>query len=176
MSDDERIRAIQRILGVKDDGRFETLSKLALETLIHPATVTEHHGKASSFADPSDVGKYLKCIEAGHSPEYCYHVGDNGIGCWGDSTIEGTGPSCALPPEDIVPRFGGQLRPFRSMNARNKPVIVSVGGKEAVCLLKDCMPHKENITNSAIIDLNPDACKALDLVPPVMVQASWRWA
>jgi len=38
------------------------------------------------------------------------------------------------------------------------------------------MPEKTNITNGAGIDLNPDACAALHLQPPVLTRVTWQWA
>jgi len=38
------------------------------------------------------------------------------------------------------------------------------------------MPRKRNIRNGAVIDLNPAACKALGLNPPIKIRASWKFA
>lgn len=129
-----------------------------------------HQGKASSFADPSDINAFRRCKALGKSDQECFKVGDNGIGCYGDEVSEGSGPSCALPPEDSEERWGSVAK------AKHKPVKVSANGKTVICILKDRMPHKKNIKNGAIIDLNPDAARALGLKPPFMVTASWNWA
>lgn len=132
--------------------------------------ITEHHVKASSFADPADVAAFRRCKRKGNSDKQCFKVGDNGIGYWGDATTEGSGASCALPPEDIIERWS-------SLAAGHlKPVFVSANGSTTTCLLKDTMPHRANIQNGAGIDLNPDALKSLGLKPPIMVPAVWRWA
>jgi hypothetical protein len=59
--------------------------------------------------------------------------------------------------------------------ARGAKVRVEANGMAVVCLLKDRMPHKRNIKNGCGIDLNPDACKALGLHPPIMVPATWEF-
>jgi hypothetical protein len=129
----------------------------------------EHHVKASSFADPADVAAFRRCKAKGNSDKQCFRVGDNGIGYWEDDTSEGSGPSCALPPEDIIDQWGSMSHGWR------KPVHVAANGREVICLLKDTMPHRANIKNGAGIDLNPDAVKALGLKPPIMVAAVWSW-
>lgn len=126
----------------------------------------KHAVKASSFADPQDVRKFRQCKLKGMSDAEAFRYGDNGIGRWGDRTDEGTGPACALPPEDWE-HLGAK--------ARGAKVRVTVGDKSIVCLLKDTMPHRRNIKNGAGIDLNPDACEDLGLTPPVMVAAVWEW-
>lgn len=128
-----------------------------------------HQGKASSFADPADIKAFRRCKARGKSDQECFKVGDNGIGCYGDDVTEGSGPSCALPPEDSEERWGSVAK------ARHKPVEVTIGDKTVTCILKDRMPHKAHIRNGAIIDLNPDAVRALGMEPPVMVTASWKW-
>ena len=41
-------------------------------------------------------------------------------------------------------------------------------------MVKDKMPHRENITNGSGMDMNPDTCAALGLIPPVMINATWE--
>jgi len=60
--------------------------------------------------------------------------------------------------------------------AKQAPVNVSIGDKSVQCTLRDRMPWKKNIKNGAIIDLNPDAVRALGLEPPIMAEATWAWA
>ncbi len=122
---------------------------------------------ASSFADPADIAAFRRAKARGLSDQQAFKVGDNGIGCWGDRTDQGTGPACALPPEDWKP-----LGP----KARLAKVCVIANGRSVTCLLKDTMPARRNITNNAGIDLNPDAIAALGLTPPVLVPATWEWA
>ena len=131
---------------------------------------TKHVGKASSFADPADVAAFKRCKAQGHSDNYCFGKGDNGLGCWGDKTSEDSGPACALPPEDMEERWGSVAK------AKHALVDVTANDKTVTCVLKDRMMHKANITNGAIIDLNPDAVRALGLEPPIMVHASWQWS
>ena len=158
---------IQELLGVEPDGIWGPKSQGALDSLIHGSVDGWHNVIGSSFADPADVRAFDKCKAAGGSDNYCFGRGDNAIGCWQDSTREGTGPSVALPPEDWE-----QFEP----NARGKKVEVRYSDKIVVAQLKDTMPHKANIKNGAGIDMNPDTCKALGLMPPVMTKVSWRWA
>jgi len=124
----------------------------------------------SSFADPDDVAKFKSCKAQGHSDQYCFGVGDNGIGAWGDSTVQGTGPSVALPPECIIAKWG-------SLAAGHlKPVIVSGNGTTVTAFLKDTMPNLADITDPACCDCNPDTVAALGMTPPMMTPGCWQWA
>lgn len=158
-----KVADIQRILGVDPDGIWGPQSKLALDGLVQDQV------KASSFADPADVRAFRKCKERGNNDQKCFEVGDNGIGCWDDDVSEGSGPSCALPPETMIEKWGS------IDGAKHKLVEVEYESLSVTCSVKDRMPHLANITNGARIDLNPDTCRALGLEPPVMVSVSWRW-
>lgn len=136
--------------------------------------MSAHHVMASSFADPADVAAFRKWYRIYRS-EGCSHSvaerkafakGDNGVGCWGDDTTAGR-PMCALPPDDWQ---------WLGKKARGALVRVKANGKEVVCELRDRMPWKKNIKNGCGIDLNPAACKALGLTPPIKVKATWSWA
>jgi hypothetical protein len=108
--------------------------------------------KASSFADLADVDAFERCKAMGKTDKECFRVGDNGIGCWGDKTAQVEVPMCALPPDDIVARWGS----IRAKTARGKLVRVQANGR-------------------SVIDLNPAAAIALKLKPPFLVTASWEW-
>ena len=166
------IKAIQGIIGVEQDGIWGAKSQAALEAIIHPIVWTNglHKGLASSFADPADVSAFRHCKSQGKSDEQCFKVGDNGIGCWNDDCSEGSGPSCALPPDDMIEKFGSIAA------AKHAKVKVSANNQTVIVTLKDRMPWKRNITNKAIIDLNPDAVATLGLKPPIMEPAAWEWA
>lgn len=139
--------------------------------------MTEHHGKASSFADPKDIASFKKWyaiyIQQGLSDSQAekkaFAKGDNGIGCYGDITAEGSGPSCAIIPEDSIEKWGSLA------GAKHRKVQVTANGKTVECVVKDCMPHRANVKNGAIIDLNPDAVRVLGLEPPIMITAEWHW-
>jgi hypothetical protein len=129
----------------------------------------KHAVKASSFADPRDIEAFKKAKAKGMSDEQAFKYGDNGIGCWGNDTTEGSGPSCALPPDDMVDRYG-------TINgAKHKGVVINTDDKQVVAVLKDRMPWKKNIKTAARIDLNPDTCAALNLKPPVFASVVWHW-
>jgi hypothetical protein len=171
-----KIKAIQSILGVEADGIWGPESQAALDALVSTESSSrkeiEHQTYASSFADPADVKAFDECKAKGGTDEECFAYGDNGIGCYGDSTKEGSGPSCALPPEYSEARWGTVA------NAKHKEVGVmhlDPPYRNVICLLKDRMPHLENLANEARIDLNPDACKALGLTPPMMEPVVWWW-
>ena len=126
---------------------------------------------ASSFADPQDLADYARSGS--------YAKGDNGTGCWGDQTAQEHTPMCALPPDDIIARWGS----MKARDARGKQVHVTLTtpdgqptAKQVTCQLADRMPWKKNIKNGAGIDLNPAAAKALGLQPPFKVKAVWEWA
>jgi hypothetical protein len=118
---------------------------------------------ASSFADAKDLADYAR--------SGTFARGDNGIGCWGDVTAQLETPMCALPPEDIIAKYGS----MKATAARGRRVKVRANGREIVCLLADRMPSRENITNNAGIDLNPAAAIHLGLTPPFLVPALWTW-
>lgn len=181
----DSIKALQFTLGFTGDqidGKFGANSMARLHTLLNAdpaspwppvaaigqpqASGEIHAGIASSFADPKDVAAFKACKAEGKTDEQCFAVGDNGIGKWVDSCVEGTGPACALPPED--------WQPF-SLTARKKKVLVTGNGKSVVAELRDTMPHKANIHNGAIIDLSPDAVRALGWEPPIMNHVTWQW-
>jgi hypothetical protein len=168
------IKAIQAILFPNNpeevDGIWGNRSQAALDAIIHPQTPGVHRGLASSFADPADVRAFRRCKAQGKSDAECFRVGDNGIGCWGDDCSEGSGQSCALPPDDMIEKFGSVAA------AKHAKVKVTANNQMTVCILKDRMPWKKNITNKAIIDLNPDAVHLLELTPPIKVAATWEWA
>lgn len=174
-------KAIQSILHVAEDGVIGPKTLQALTTLStasdeapwpssapgSPIPDSWRQVKATSFADPADVAAFKHCKAQGNSDMTCFARGDNGVGKWGDDCTAGSGPACALPPEEWA-QFGSA--------ARGKEVIVEHNGKEVTCKLKDTMPHYANIHNGAAIDLNPDACEALGLTPPVMADVRWKWA
>lgn len=141
-----------------------------IEPIPTPPISQWHEGKASSFADPADIKAFRRCKAQGKSDQECFKVGDNGVGCWGDDTSEGSGPSCALPPDDMIEGWGS------IEGAKHAGVLVEVRGKIVKLVLKDRMPWKTNITNGAAIDLNPDAAALLGLEPPFLVSARWKWA
>lgn len=140
-----------------------TAGTVPREAKAAPATV--HRVIASSFADPADVAAFRKCKAAGKTDMQCFAVGDNGIGKWGDDTTADR-PMCALPPDDWKPLT----------QPRGARVLVTVNGRQVVCELRDTMPWKKNIKNGCGIDLNPAACRALGLRPPIKVAATWQWA
>jgi len=124
----------------------------------------KHKATATSFADPADILAFKKCKAQGMSDKEAFQYGDNGIGCWGDDTT-GAMPCCALSPEAMQAKWGSIAA------AKHKHVLVSVGEKTVICILKDRLPH-----HSTRIDLNPGACAVLGLKPPDKVSAEWEWA
>lgn len=171
MSPVDRIRLVQLILGVEPDGISGPKTEAAWRTITRPAPpeTAATRGLASSFADPADIRAFRRCKATGKSDQECFKVGDNGIGCWGDDTTAAE-PMCALPPDDMEARWGSIAA------ARHARVIVTANRRTIECKLADRMPWKKNIKNGAIIDLNPAACRALGLTPPILTAATWEWA
>lgn len=128
-------------------------------------------GRATSFADPGDVERFRRCKKAGGTDNDCFQKGDNGIGLWNDDTSQGSGPSCAIPPDDMIVKWGGVL------NAKHRKIVVELAsGKSVICTLKDRLPWKRNIHNGAVIDLNPDAVTALGYEPKDFDDiVKWWW-
>ena len=118
---------------------------------------------ASSFADAQDLADY--------SRSGAYAKGDNGVGCWGDKTAQDHTPMCALPPDDVIAKWGS----MKARDARGRMVQVSTNVHTVVCQLADRMPWKKNITNGAGIDLNPAALRALRLKAPILLPCVWTW-
>lgn len=118
-----------------------------------------HSVKATEFADPGDLRAFQHAKAEGMSDRQAFRVGDNCIGCWGDSTAQDTGPCCAIPPDDMIAEFGSIAE------AKHKQVLVTnpALSTSCVCTIKDRMPWKAHISNGAGIDLNPDAIEALFL-------------
>lgn len=168
----QKIKSIQKTLEVKADGAWGPISQGAFDLLIHGASEDgfANRAVASSFADAADVAAFKKCKREGHTDDYCFKYGDNGVGKWGDETSEGSGASVALPPETMEETWGSED------DAHNKSVKIDWNGKVITAKVKDTMPHRKNITNGAGIDLNPDALSALGLVPPVLVHVTWEAA
>lgn len=126
---------------------------------------------ASSFADLDDVRRFKAAKAKGMSDKQAFAVGDNGVGCWGDVTAQDHTPMCALPPDDMIAKFGSIVK------ARRKEVVVRCRktGREVVCILADRMPYRKNIKNGCGIDLNPAALVCLGLTPPVKHPVQWEW-
>jgi hypothetical protein len=127
----------------------------------------QHKVYASSFADPADVRAFRRCKAQGHSDSYCFKYGDNGIGAWGDRTDEGSGPSCALPP-DIMSFYG---------LSHNDNIRIARGDKVVIAKIKDRMPPTDYLIRHGLkarIDMNPDTCRALGLEPPVLTLVTWE--
>ena len=124
---------------------------------------------ASDFASLKDLAAYKAAKKKGVSDKEAFKVGDNGLGCWGALTAQELVPMCALPPDDMIEKFGSVAK------ARNARVKVTIKDKTVLCTLADRMPWKKNIRNGCGIDLNPAALKALGLKSPIKVPAVWQW-
>ena len=138
----------------------------ALQIAFTAGAPTVHHVIASTFADPNDVAAFVAAKKRGLSDEQAFKVGDNGVGYWDNNTKAGSGPQCALPPED----WRALPHPYGTH------VKVTVGGKTAVAALGDTMPHRADITNGCGLDMNPDLCALLGVKPGGTYPATWEWA
>jgi hypothetical protein len=155
---------------LKADNWRGAITEDALAAFERSIADAPHAGKASSFADPADIAAFKRCKARGNSDIYCFGYGDNGIGCWGDDTTTLSEPIVAVPPDDMVQRFGSVA------DAKHAKLDLTIGEKTVRCVVKDRMPWKRNITNGGVIDLAPGAQKAFGLKPPFMVDATWEWA
>lgn len=109
--------------------------------------------KATSFADVADLVEYNNRVRKGMSPQKALNFGDNGLGSTQLSTVAGTGPCVAM------------AKPWASRKVR----VTLKNGKTLIAEVRDTGPK-------GVVDLNPDACAALGLKPPVMEQgASVEW-
>ena len=165
------IKELQTFLELEADGQWGPKSQAALNlVLLGIDPFGPHSVIASEFADAADIEAFRRCKAQGRSDQDCFKVGDNGIGVWGESTAPGSGPSCALPPEDMEEAWGSVA------TAKNKRVSVAYKDAVAILVLKDRMPHRANIKNGAGIDLNEDARKLLGIPKGGMVRVIWKWA
>lgn len=164
----DKIKQIQAILGVPEDGIWGPVSQGMLTAIISRIDQSNgvHSVIASSFADPADIAAFRACKAKGGSDQFCFSKGDNGIGKWGRDCSEGSGPAVALPPEDWQ----------KFEDPQRLKVLLTFHDKQVVCDLGDTMPHKANIKNGASIDVNPDAAHILGLTPPFLVPVTWQWA
>jgi len=133
------------------------------------ATSVQHHVLASNFADAADKRGFLAAKARGLSDVQAFRYGDNCVGFWDDDT-SGKIPMCALPPEDIIEKWGSENAGKHRLVRVKTPLGVPV-----LCLLADVMPHRGNIKNGCGIDLNPGACAALFLKTPCKTPVSWEW-
>jgi hypothetical protein len=124
---------------------------------------------ASDFASLKDLAAYKAAKAKGMSDKQAFRVGDNGVGCWGAVTAQKRTPMCALPPDDMIAKFGSIAK------AKHARVYVTIGQASVICFLADRMPWKKNIKNGCGIDLNPAALKALGLKSPIKKPATWIW-
>lgn len=126
-------------------------------------------GFASSFADAADVRAFRRAKARGLSDQEAFQFGDNGVGCFGDDVTTLKIPFVAVPPDDMIERWGSVKA------AKHKRVLVTIHGETKECVVGDRMPWRKNIRNRAVIDLAPGAQAAFGLKPPFMVKASWKW-
>lgn len=148
------------------DGQFGPLSRRALAGWTAAHTPAVHEVFASTFADRDDVAAYRRAKARGLSDVQAFKLGDNGVGLWDNDTTEGSGPQCALPPED-----------WQHLEYPHGALVeVTIDGRTSTGKLGDTMPHRAAIKNGAGIDLNPDFIVALGKHPGGMWRATWRWA
>ncbi len=163
------IQDLQDFLGVIPDGSWGPKSQAALDAVLHYLP-GGHSVISSSFADPADLRAFKACKAEGKSDQDCFKVGDNGEGFWGDNTAQDQVPMVAVPPEDMVEKWGSVDA------AKHKQIKVTRNGKTIIAILADTMPHRAHIENGAGLDMNPACGKAFGLTPPFKVQVSWAWA
>lgn len=163
------IKELQEFLGVVADGEWGPKSEAAYEQVIH-SSLSGATGRASSFADPEDVRDFLSCKSEGKSDQECFKVGDNGIGFTGMNCATDDIAIVAIPPEKWKAKYGN------AANATGKQIRVEYQGKSFIAIIGDTMPHEANITNGAIIDMNPGCAKILGLTPPFLISGvTWSY-
>jgi len=124
---------------------------------------------ATSFADPADIERYLAAKAAGKTEQEALDVGDNGIGCWGDNTKQGSGARSSLPAHVIIARWGYMK------NGRGRLIRVFLGEKWIDTILSDEGPGPKEEAEGHGLDLNFDAWAALGITVPAEQQVQWDW-
>lgn len=122
------------------------------------------NARFTSFATYKDLVNYIKCLQAGNSTTFCYRKGDNGVGASGTTTAQAHTPMCALPPSELVKKWGTKRAAF------GKKVCCKLLGKEVHCEVQDIGP-------SGVCDLNPAALIALGLnqETELSTNGTWEW-
>jgi hypothetical protein len=116
--------------------------------------------RATSFSGLSDLRAYIKCRDAGGSPEHCLSVGDNGLGAFGQVMATLKVAYVALP---------------RGVAVEGKMVTVTLNGmghgNPFTCIVGDIAP-------AGVVDLNPGALIAAGLPSDTELDcpAQWDWA
>jgi len=124
---------------------------------------------ATSFADPADILAYEGAKAEGKTEEEALAVGDNGIGCWGDNTKEGSGARSSLPAHITIARWGSMW------NGRGRLIRVFYGGTFVDTILSDEGPGPKEEAEGHGLDLNFDAWKAFGISVPAERQVQWDW-
>lgn len=124
---------------------------------------------ATSFADPADIVDYNRAIAAGKTVAQALAVGDNGIGCWGDNTKQGSGARSSLPAHVITARWGSMH------NGKNRLIRVFFSDKWIDTILSDVGPGPSEEHEGHGLDLNYDAWAAFGLIPPCSHTVQWNW-
>src|SRR4051812_36467896 len=112
----EKAKAIQAILGVKEDGDIGWGTRAAFDALDEAATAEIAASRAqetgarktqfSSFADPADIRAFVRCKATGRSDNSCFAVGDNGEGQFGAVTAQEEIPMVAVNAHEMAARWG----------------------------------------------------------------------
>lgn len=142
------------------DGIWGPKHQKAIEYIYSGGGEEWNDATGTSFADPADIAAFKRCKAKGFSDMVCFQYGDNGIGLWGDSTVEGTGPSVAL----------AKKRWEHLWHPAGTKVLVRYKDKVVEAQLKDSSGTRD------VCDMNPDTCAALGLKPPVKEPVKWRFA
>jgi hypothetical protein len=124
---------------------------------------------ATSFADPADIEAYLKAKAEGKSEQEALNVGDNGIGCWGDNTKQGSGARSSLPAHVIIDRWGYMK------NGRGRLIRVFFGNQWIDTILSDEGPGLKEEAEGHGLDLNFDAWAAFGVSVPAEHSVQWDW-
>jgi len=168
---DPTLAKIQTLTGAPANGHWDPTSQKALNKALKgqgglgaasggngPFSAT-----ASTFADPKDVAAFHKCKANGHSDDYCYGKGDNGVGAWGADTTSTTKAMVAVHQQDAFARWGSWA------GAAHRRVRVTINGNSVLATVEDKLGTKGRI------DLNPGALAKLGLQPGNLWPCQWEW-
>jgi hypothetical protein len=104
------------------------------------------HGRAATFATPSDLANYSKTGSLA--------TGDNGVGAFGANTTQT--PGVAIARDVLTSVYGSPAA------ARGKTVhVVGPTGQEAVLPILDIGPNSRNAGNNSVLELTPAATHIL---------------